>query len=217
MGYWPKMKSKCVRRVVVAVLAVALCVPTLAQTTGFTLKEYLAPQFTAPEDAPSRIVIAGKDEPGERLIVTGRTLDGDRPVAGVSLYVFHTDAKGRYALKTGDNRFGELNPRLHGALRTDAQGRYEYATSRPGSYDNGAAHVHYVVSAPGYEPLLVVLQFEDDPIVVAKRKFGLVLLDEDAFRNGPCKARPDCVLTQPVARDAQGVSHVTRDIQMVKK
>jgi protocatechuate 3,4-dioxygenase beta subunit len=211
------MNRKCVSRVTAAGLAAALCVPTSAQTIGFTLKEYLAPQFRAPEDAPFRIVIAGPDEPGERLIVTGRTLDGDKPVGGVSLYVFHTDAKGRYSLETGDNHRGELNPRLHGALRTDAQGRYEYATSRPGSYDNGAAHVHYVVSARGYEPLLLVLQFEDDPIVVAKQKFGLLQLNDDAFKNGPCKARPDCVLTQPVTRDAQGVSHVIRDIQMVKK
>lgn len=210
------MRTRSVALLAVSV-CVALCVPTVAQTTGFTLKEYLAPQFTAPEGAPSRMVIAGEDEPGERLIVTGRTLEGDKPVPGVSLYVFHTDAKGRYSLETGDNQVGELNPRLHGALRTDAQGRYEYATSRPGSYENGAAHVHYVVSARDYEPLLVVLQFEDDPIVVAKRKFGLLLLNDEAFKNGPCKARPDCVLTQPVRRDAQGVSHVTRDIQMVKK
>jgi hypothetical protein len=32
-----------------------------------------------------------------------------------------------------------------------------------------------------------------------------------------CKSRPDCVLTQPVERDAQGISHVIRDIQMVKE
>ena len=70
-------------RVAVVLLLVALCVPILAQTTGFTLAEYLAPQYTAPEDAPSRVVIAGKDEPGERLVVTGRTLIGDKPVAGV--------------------------------------------------------------------------------------------------------------------------------------
>src|SRR6185436_16888207 len=106
----------------------ALCAPILAQTTGFTLAEYLAPQYTAPDDAPSKVVIAGRDEPGERLIVTGRTLDGDKPVAGVSLYVFHTDAKGLYAPGT-DNRTAELNPRLHGALLTDAAGRYQYETT----------------------------------------------------------------------------------------
>jgi len=195
---------------------VASCVPILAQTTGFTLKRYLAPQYTAPEEAPSRVVIAGRDEPGERLIVTGRTLDGNKPVTGVSLYVFHTDVKGRYAIDT-DNRAGEFNPRLHGLLRTDAEGRYQYETTRPGSYDGGPAHVHYVVNARGYKPLLLALQFQDDPIVVRLVKGGTLLLNPDAFKNGPCKSRPDCVLTQPVTRDAQGVSHVIRDIQMVKE
>ena len=56
-------------------MVLAVSVPILAQTTGFTLKEFLAPRYLAPEDAPSKIVIAGRDEPGERLIVTGRTLD----------------------------------------------------------------------------------------------------------------------------------------------
>jgi protocatechuate 3,4-dioxygenase beta subunit len=198
-------------------VCLALCVPTLAQTARFIVADYLAPQFTAPADAPSTIVIAGKEEPGERMVVTGRTLIGDQPVPGVSLYVFHTDTKGHYSNTTFDNRAAELNPRLHGVLRTDAQGRYRYDTTRPGSYDNGPAHIHYVVKADGYEPLLLALQFQDDPIVVARLKFAIPLHDPLSFKNGPCQSRPDCVLTQPVTRDAQGVSHVTRDIQMVKK
>jgi hypothetical protein len=63
--------------------------------------------------------------------------------------------------------------------------------------------VHYVVKADGYEPLLLALQFQDDPIAIET-----------------LKANPQenwAVLTQPVLRDAQGVSHVIRDIQMVKK
>jgi protocatechuate 3,4-dioxygenase beta subunit len=195
-----------------------MCLSVLAQTTGFIVAEYLAPQYTAPDDAPSSVVVAGKDEPGERLVVTGRTLDGTKPIAGVSLYVFHTDAKGRYATDTDNPTAGELNPRLHGSVRTDAEGRYQYETIRPGSYNDGASHVHYVVKAPGYQPLLLALQFEDDPFVVTRRKTGRPLMDnQDAFKNGPCKGRPDCVLTQPVKRDAQGVSHVIRDIQMVKE
>src|SRR5437762_3452934 len=123
-------------------LFVAMSLSVLAQTTGFIVAEYLAPQYTAPDEAPSSVVIAGKDEPGERLVVTGRTLDGKKPIAGVSLYVFHTDAKGRYATDTDNPTAGELSPRLHGSLRTDAEGRYGYETTRPGSY-NGPAHVHY--------------------------------------------------------------------------
>jgi protocatechuate 3,4-dioxygenase beta subunit len=204
------------RIAVVALLSVS-CVSALAgQATPFTHAAYLAPQYLAPEDAPSVIVVAGKDEPGERLVVTGRTLDGNRAVAGVSLYVFHTDATGRYAPGL-DPDAGELNPRLHGVLRTDSEGRYQFETSRPGSYENGPAHVHYVVSARGYEPLLLALQFEDDPIVVGRKKFGTFVVDADAFKNGPCQARPDCILTQPVRRDAEGVAHVIRDIQMVKR
>ena len=200
-------------------LSIAMHLPTLAQTMGFTLAEYNAPQYTAPNHAPSRVVIAGREEPGERLVVAGRTLEGMKPVAGVSLYVFHTDAKGLYATDGTDIRQAEFNPRLHASLRTDAQGRYQYETIRPGSYGTppGPAHVHYVVKASGYEPLLIALQFEDDPIVVTTLRAGKPLLDPDAFKNGPCKSRLDCVLTQPVKRDAQGISYVTRDIQMVKK
>lgn len=90
-------------------------------------------------------------------------------MAGVSVYVFHTDAEGRYAKDISGNE-AELNPRLHGALRTDAQGRYGYETIRPGSYDNNPAHVHYVVVAPRYKPRLLDLWFEDDPILVARRE-----------------------------------------------
>ena len=197
--------------VLVACLA---CLPLQAQRPEFIHPEFLAPPFVVPADAPSRVVVAGKDEPGERLVVTGRTLDGTRPVAGVSLFVFHTDATGRYAAGM-NNQEGELNPRLHGAMRTDANGRYQFETTRPGSYDNGPSHVHYVVTAAGYKPLLLALQFQDDPIVQRLLKSGTPLLNPDAFKNGPCKSRPDCVLTQPVRRDAQGVSHVIRDIQMV--
>lgn len=194
---------------------VALSVSVSSQGQRLIVPEYLAPQYTAPLNASSTIVIAGTAEPGERLVVTGRTLVGQTPVATVSLYVFHTDSKGWYAPGIGDLSIAELNPRLHGLLRTDAHGRYQYETIRPGSYDNGPAHVHYVVKAPGYEPLLLALQFDDDPIVVGRRKFGLPVLAPDAFKNGPCQSRPDCVLTRPVIRDAGGVSRVTRDIQMV--
>src|SRR5688572_14617398 len=71
---------------------------------------YLGPQYLAAADAPSKVVVAGIDEPGERLVVTGRVLDGMTPVAGVSIYVFNTDADGAYArgMKSPD---GELNPR----------------------------------------------------------------------------------------------------------
>jgi len=73
------------------------------------------------------------------------------------------------------------------------------------------------VKAAGYKPMLLALQFEDDPIVVGRRKFGIPLLDPESFKLGPCKSRPDCILTRPVVRDAQGRSRVIRDIQLVRE
>lgn len=187
-----------------------------AQGLELIVPDYMAERYTASSDAPSSITVAGLDEPGKRLVVRGRTLEGVTPVAGVSVYVFHTDTHGLYATDIGDLNEAELYPRLHGALRTDSKGQYQYQTIRPGSYDNGPSHVHYVVKAEGFEPLLLSLQFEDDPIVVGRRKFGIPLVEPESFKLGPCKSRPDCVLTRPVKRDARGVSHVTRDIQMVR-
>ena len=51
-----------------------------------------APQV-AEKNAPAKIAVTSKEEPGERLIVTGRVLgpDGKTPISGVSLYVYQTD------------------------------------------------------------------------------------------------------------------------------
>ena len=210
-------RMRNIAAVVLVFSAVGWFEPAVAQTNRYIGAEYLAPEFTAPENSPSSITVAGTSEPGARIVVTGRTLLANKPVAGVSIYVFHTDSKGFYSDRP-DDRMSELHPRLHGALRTDAQGRYRYETIRPGGYDNWPAHVHYVIKADGYEPLLVALQFEDDPIIARMRKLKMrIPADTDAFRDGPCKARPDCIVTRPVALDAQGVGHVNRDIQMVKR
>ena len=137
----------------VLVLCLLLTVLASAQEPELIPAPYLASQYVALADAPSSIIVAGKDEPGERLIVTGQALDGTPLVAGVSVYVFHTDADGFYA-RGMKNFEGELNPRLHGAMRTDTNGRYQYQTILPGRYGtNGALHVHYVVTAPGYKAL----------------------------------------------------------------
>jgi len=53
-------------------------------------------------------------EPGQRLIVAGQVTDGIKPLAGVSIYVFQTDANGQY---TTDGSDPDENARLHGAMR----------------------------------------------------------------------------------------------------
>jgi protocatechuate 3,4-dioxygenase beta subunit len=168
---------------------------------------YLAPRFVAPSDAPSSIVIAAK-EPGERLVVTGRVLNGTQPVTGASIYVVQAAADGRYSNENPDR---DLNAsvRVYGWMRSGAKGEYRYETIRPGHYGrDNPAHVHYVVNAAGYKPRMFDLRFDDDPIIAARRKAGRP--DDD----GPA---PGWVVVRPVTRDANGVWHVTRDLEMVRE
>ena len=178
-----------------------------AQTPYFP-DVYLAPQYEAPPNAPSRVVVAGADEPGERLVVSGRVLEAGRPVAGVSIFVFQTGVDGRYAKDITGND-AELNPRLHGAMRSDPAGAYEYQTIRPGHYDGNPAHVHYLVRAPGYYPLLLDLWFDDDPELEARRQAGRPEI--------PLNFPKNTVAIRPVTRDAAGVWRTTRDIEMVRE
>jgi protocatechuate 3,4-dioxygenase beta subunit len=115
--------------------------------------------------ATPRAVLAGASEPGTRLLVRGRlfTADGERPAAGAILYAYQTDATGVYNTKAGP-------PRLRGFMKTDADGRFEYDTIRPGSYPGtaNAAHVHHQAWGGGFPAQWISdLNFADDPFVSA--------------------------------------------------
>ena len=201
------MERRTLLRVGIQFAAVAALPKALsAQNSNLLIPAlYLADKYVAPPDAPSSVVIAGPDEPGERLVVTGRVLDGKTPIAGVSIYAFHADLKGLYE-RDGISR--GLDPRLYGAMRSDASGHYRYETIRPGYYgSDNPSHVHYVVNAPGYKARLVDLRFEDDPVIAARRKRGIA--DDDGFEPGK-------MVVRPVERDARGVWHVTRDLEMIR-
>ena len=162
---------------------------------------YLAQKYVARPDAPSSTVIAGRDERGERLIVIGRALDGERPVAGVSIYAFHADADGLY---TRDGRNSDENARLFATLRTDAEGRYRYETIRPRGYDGLAAHIHHVVTAAGYKARLSDLWFGDEAYFEPRRRAGLPLSQGVAM------------FVRMPTRDGDGVWRVTHDLEMLR-
>jgi protocatechuate 3,4-dioxygenase beta subunit len=170
------------------------------QNSELIPEAYLAPKYVARPDAPPNTVIAGRDERGDRLIVTGRALDQGRPVAGVSIYAFHADADGLY---TRDGRNSDENARLFAALRTDSEGRYSYETIRPRAYDGLAAHVHHVVTASGYKPRLCDLWFGDEPYFAPRRNAGLPLSQGEAM------------FVRMPTRDAAGVWRVSHDLEML--
>ena len=127
------------------------------------------PQRIAPGNAPSSGDVASPAEPGDRLEVSGTVYaaDGRTPIAGASLYVYQTDARGYYK---PDDAMGNRDPRLRVLLRTDARGRYSYRTIRPGSYPSTRVpkHIHYEVAAPGHGARIFEIVFEDDPFVGAE-------------------------------------------------
>jgi hydroxyquinol 1,2-dioxygenase len=122
----------------------------------------------APE-LPAGGNIAPRDKQGTPTLVSGRVLDLDgEPIAGALLDVWQTQSSGLY-----DSQDEGLGSELHmrGKFRTDAEGRYLIRTVLPVNYPIpsdgpvGAmlratgrhpwrpAHIHFVVSAEGYEPV----------------------------------------------------------------
>jgi protocatechuate 3,4-dioxygenase beta subunit len=121
---------------------------------------------------------------GERIVVTGRVLDGGgRPVRGTLVEVWQANAAGRYR-HDGDRHRAPLDPNFSGAGRcvTDDQGRWRFVTVRPGAYPwrNHAnawrpAHIHFSVFGRSFVQRLVTqLYFPGDPLLALDPILGSV-------------------------------------------
>lgn len=112
--------------------------------------------------------IIGADRHGMLTYISGRVLDlHGKPIAGAELDVWQAAADGLYDVQ--DASLSEMN--MRGKFRTDKDGRYLVVTTRPVAYQIPSdgpvgqmlaatnrhpwrpAHVHFVVSAPGYSPV----------------------------------------------------------------
>ena len=117
-----------------------------------------------------KTVLTNAGEPGTPMVVAGRILaaDGRTPVSGITLHVYHTDARGLYSEKDGNG--GPPDPRIKGSVKTDKDGRYEFRSIRPASYPgtNNPQHIHAKVYGAGYaERWIPEYWFDDDPLITA--------------------------------------------------
>jgi len=111
---------------------------------------------------------------GERIVVTGRVVDGDgRPVAGTLVEIWQANAAGRYR-HDGDRHPAPLDPNFTGLGRclSDAAGRYRFVTVKPGAYPwknhHNAwrpAHIHFSLFGRAFTQRLVTqMYFPGDPL-----------------------------------------------------
>ncbi len=115
-----------------------------------------------------------------------RGLNGE-PVAGAMVEVWQSDAEGFYDVQYADLK----QHRARGILRTDEQGQLYFKSVLPTAYpipDDGPvghmlettgrhpwrpAHMHFMISAPGYERLVTHVFRDDDKYLDSDAVFGV--------------------------------------------
>jgi protocatechuate 3,4-dioxygenase beta subunit len=132
--------------------------------------------------------IAPREAGGMPAIVTGRVLNMEgQPLAGAELDVWQTDSSGLY-----DSQRPELDHmHMRGIFRTGADGQYLVRTVRPVHYQIPSdgpvgqmlratnrhpwrpAHVHFKVSAEGYQPVTTHVFDDIDEYLKADAVFGV--------------------------------------------
>jgi hydroxyquinol 1,2-dioxygenase len=126
---------------------------------------------------------------GEPLLLHGRvtSIDG-LPLSGARIEVWQASTDGRYDLQFDNFKGAEMN--LRARFRTDDQGRYRFRSVKPSSYpvpSDGPvgkmlnslgrhpyrpAHIHFIISAPGYRPLVTALYIDGDRYIDSDVVFG---------------------------------------------
>ncbi len=142
-------------------------IPTnvISQMCDLTTEDILGPYYI--ENAPTRIIIASPDEPGDRLFITGTVFanDCETVVSGAMVEVWHANDDGCYSINqecdTGNPDGDDFN--LRGKVFTDENGQYRFETILAGHYGSRPKHIHYKITHPDGTMLVTQLYFEGDP------------------------------------------------------
>ena len=127
---------------------------------------------------------------GERMFVQTRVTDlAGKPLANVPVDIWHADGDGYYNSQKPE--YATEGPSSRARFVTDADGRFYFRTILPCSYPiptDGPvgemiiqtlrhamrpAHVHFLVNAPGYQPLITHVFMEGDKYLDSDVVFGV--------------------------------------------
>jgi protocatechuate 3,4-dioxygenase beta subunit len=156
---------------------------------GATEATVLGPFFVhgAPEVEYGGDLTKGATLKGEPTWCSGRVLSLEgTPISGATLDIWQAKADGVYDVQDPQAQF-----ELRGRLRTDAEGRYAFRTYKPafygvptdgpvgellratGRHPMRPAHMHAIVSASGYEPVITHVFVEGDPYLDSDAVFAV--------------------------------------------
>ncbi|WP_116809658.1 dioxygenase [Steroidobacter cummioxidans] len=131
------------------------------------------------------IALAGE---GETVLIRGRVLDtAGHPISAAELDIWHTSPNQLYAVQ--DKNQPEMN--FRGKLRTRTDGSFAFHTIKPiaypvpvdgpvgqllnkgGRHPMRPAHIHFIVSAPGYQSVTTQLFTRGDEFIDSDAVFGV--------------------------------------------
>lgn len=173
------------------VLGVSMLVDALNhdRPEGSTENTVLGPFYVA--GAPhyengTNICLDGKGEP---LLVRGRVTDNNgNAVAGATVDVWATNNDGFYDVQ---QKGIQPDHNLRGVFTTDAEGKYWFRTVKPryypipddgtvgkllaalGRHPNRAAHLHFIVKAPGFDTVITHIFTPDCQYLTEDTVFGV--------------------------------------------
>jgi protocatechuate 3,4-dioxygenase beta subunit len=107
--------------------------------------------------APNTKVLRQPGDPGMPLVVAGTVFSTrGEALPAATVEVWQTNHLGLYDLD---------GYRYRTKLTTSADGKYDFSSVMPGHYPARVCqHTHYLVTAPGYKPLITQLYFATDPV-----------------------------------------------------